>query len=272
VAAENDLLAALGTYLQAAGLAPAPKTVGVAEPADGVELPAIVLSLESTSRAGNGLGERSALITGGALPWQAAIDLHNPVLPEDSSFHLLDDARKVLNLPHGGLVKADKTFGPLTAADLTVKVAGAGRPVVAGPPTDDQVSADPTVGQLTFATALPAAGNVEVTYFLGQWEQRLTRIAGTLRVDVCAAQTADVAALSGATVEALLAPGAQSAIHRLLALGVTALSSVGAPEPPLALRRRTARFSFFFENEINQPDSSGGVIARIPITTELVVA
>ncbi|HXO21716.1 MAG TPA: hypothetical protein VOA87_17525 [Thermoanaerobaculia bacterium] len=269
--AENEFLAAVGAYLQAAGLAPAPKTVGIAEPADAGELPAVVLSLESTAGAGNGLGARSALVTG-ALPWQASIDLANPVLADDPTVTLLDSGRKVLTLPHGGLVKKDGSAGPFTADDLTVQVAGAARTVADPPPTGKQVSADPVLGQLTFATKLPATGSVDVTYFLGQWEQRLERIAGTLRVDVCAASAADAAALSAAAVGALLAPGARGAVRRLLAIGATALSSVGAPEPPLSLRRRTARFAFAFENEINQPESSGGVIHRITITPELAIA
>lgn len=271
--AENDFLTAVGAYLLAAELAPAPQRVGIAEPAEAADLPAVVLSLEATARAGNGLGERSALASG-ALAWQASIDLANPVLPGDPPappLRLLDDARRVLTLPHGGLVRKDGTAGPLTADDLTVKVGGASLQVVPPPPAGAQVSADPAAGQLTFATALPAAGSVEATYFLGSWEQRLRRFGGTLRVDVCAAQAADAAALSAAVVEALLAPAASAGIRRLLRIGLTALGSIGAPEPPLALRRRSARFAFAFENEINQPESSGGVIGRITITPELAV-
>jgi hypothetical protein len=159
VAAENDLLAALGAYLQGvAGLAPAAKTVGVAEPADASELPAVVLSLESISRAGNGLGEGSA------------------------------------------------------------------------------------------------------------------RIAGVLRADVCAAAAADAATLSAALVEALLAPAARTAILRLQAIGATELTSIGTPEPPLGLRRRTARFAFAFESESIPPEPQGEVIHTITIDTNLTVA
>src|SRR6202035_4533565 len=109
-----------------AGLAPAPKTVSVAEPADAGELPAVVLSLEPPAGAGNGLGARGPPGTG-ALPWQASIDLANPVLADDPTVTLLDSGRKVLTLPHGGLVKKDGSAGPFTADDLTVQVAGAAR-------------------------------------------------------------------------------------------------------------------------------------------------
>ena len=103
------------------------------------------------------------------------------------TFRLLNDARTILTLPHGGLVRQDGSTGPLTAADLSVTVGGTNRPVVTGPPAGDEVRADPQVGQLTFATPLPGTGTVEALYLLGQWEQRLARLAGTLRVDVCRA-------------------------------------------------------------------------------------
>jgi len=265
--AENEFLQAVATYLGGAGLAPAPASIGIAEAAGPNELPAIVLSLEATARTGNGLGQRAALITDGALPWQASIDLANPVLPEEPTFSLLNAARTVLTLPHGGLVRQDGSPGPLTAADLTVTVAGVARPVVAGPPVNDQVSADPLVGQLTFATTLPPAGVVLVSYVLGQWEQRLTRIAGTLRVDTCAAAAADAGTLGGRVVDALLAPAARAGIRRLLSIALTALSSVGAVEQPVGLRRRNARFAFTFEHELNRPESSGGLILRVPLIT-----
>jgi hypothetical protein len=157
MAAENEFLAAVGAYLEAAGLAPAPATVGIAEPGGVAELPAIVLSLATTASSANGLGGARA------------------------------------------------------------------------------------------------------------------RINGTLRLDVCALLTADVTALSAATVEALAAPGARDAIHRLLAISVNELGSVGAPEPPLALRRRPMRFGFAFESQ-SLPADPGGVIRTITIETGLAVA
>jgi hypothetical protein len=53
---------------------------------------------------------------------------------------------------------------------------------------------------------------------------------------------------------------------RLNVLAPSGVSSVGAPDPAFAnARRRTLRFTFDFENEINQPDSSGGIIGEIPL-------
>jgi hypothetical protein len=265
--AENAFLEAVAAYLNDAGLTPAPTAIGVVEPGAADELPIVVLSLETTARSGNGLGQRAALITDGALPVQASIDLANPRLPEEPTFSLLDTTRTVLTLPHGGLVRRDGSSGPLTGDDLTVVVAGVPRPVVAGAPAGNQVSADPLVGQLTFATPLPATGFVVASYVLGQWEQRLTRITGTLRADACAGAAADAGTLGGQVVDALLAPEARTAIRRLQAIALTALSSVSAVAEPVALRRRSARFAFTFEHELNRPESSGGLILRVPLIT-----
>jgi hypothetical protein len=269
--AEIAFLEAVTARLGAAALAPAPATIGVAEPATADALPALVVSLEASARAGAGIGERTSLVEG-ALPWQATIDLAHPVLPEEPSFVLLDASRTHLVLPHGGLVRHDGSSGPLGGSDLTVAVNGQSRVVVTQTPTGNQVSADALVGTLTFGTAVPATGLVTVTYFVAQWEQRVRRIAGTLRLDVCAAAPDDAVALSAAAVEALAGGAPAAVIPGLVALGVTGLSSVGAAEPASAnLRRRTIRFAFEFEQVINRPDSSGGIIQRVPITTHLRV-
>lgn len=268
--AESFFLSSVASYLSSAGLAPAPVLAGVAEPESNGDLPALVLSLESTARAHPGLGERGALMRG-VLPVQASIDLANPVLPAEPGFRLLDAARRVLILPHGGLVRQDGSDpgeAPLTAADISVTVAGGARSVVTTAPGAGEVRADPRVGTLTFGSALPATGIVIASYRLGQWEQRLERISGTLRLDVCAADAADAIALSDGAIEALLDSRARSAIRRLISLQVQSLGSVGAPTPAPVSRRRTARFGFTFEREINRPDSSGGVIARIPVTAQ----
>ncbi len=105
----NEFLRVISDYLQAgAALTPAPKTVGIADPVGAADMPAVVLSLNRVRPLGNGLGERSALITDGALPVKAVIDLANPILPEEPSFRLLNPDRTELVLPHGGLV--DKSW------------------------------------------------------------------------------------------------------------------------------------------------------------------
>ena len=256
--AERAFLAAVQAHLAGAGLSPTPAMVGPAEPEKLTELPALVLSLESAERAGNGLGERSVLMTG-ALRWQATIDLANPVLPDDPATVLLDDTRKTLILPHGGLVREDGTEGPLAPTDLTVTVNGNPR----------VFTSDPVTGTLVFVTALPATGNVTAQYFVGQWERRVERLAGVLRVDACGKTAAEAAALSDTTLDALSGERVYRGVRRLLAFGVGGVSSIALPEGVTKHRRRTLRFSFIFENEVDRPDSSGGVIRSIPITAHL---
>jgi hypothetical protein len=270
--AETFFLSSLASFLTGVGLTPAPALVGVAEPEKTNELPAIVLSLETTARAKPGIGERSQLIVGGILPWQASIDLAHPFLPEDQTFSLLDAARTTLILPNGGLVKQDGSdpgATPLAPGDITVQVGGIARTVVAGAPGANEVRADGQVGTLTFGAALPATGIVAVTYFLGQWEQRLERISGTLRIDVCAGDATDAIALSDAVIDVLLDPWARQHVERLVSIAPSSLGSIGVPESAPKLRRRSARMTFTFEREVNRPDSSGGLIARIPVKSQM---
>ena len=151
-----------------------------------------------------------------------------------------------------------------------MSVAGAPRTVVATDPDPGVVRALGT-GVLTFGAALPPTGTVAVTYFLGQWEQRLELIHGVLRIDTCAMNADDARQLSDGVVAALLSPAARTQVVRLHAITVRSISSVAAPQQGAgpAFRRRTVRFGFRFEAEINRPDSSGGIIRQIPITSQL---
>ena len=262
----NEFLRVISDYLQAqAGLTPAPKTVGIADPVSVGEMPAVVLSLNRVRPMGNGLGERSKLITDGTLPVKATIDLTNPVLPEEPSFRLLNPDRTELVLPHGGLVRVDGSQGPLGSVDLSIRVGGVDRQVVTGSPGPTQVRADPLVGRLFFGSALPANGIVEANYFLGQWEQRTSRIAGTLRIAVRDTDLARVRDLSTAVVDALQPPRS-AAIKGLHGMTLVMLGSIQPPDTALAnSRARVALLSFEFELEINRPESSGGLILRIPV-------
>lgn len=266
--AETVFLAAVAEYLKTGvALAPAPATIGIADPVAVNELPAIGLSLEAVRRLGSGLGERAALITDGALPWRATIDLANPVLPDEPGFSLLSADRRQLVLPHGGLRQADGGDGPLGASDLKVTVAGAARTLVAGPPGANEYRVDPLVGTLTFGAPLPAAGNVVADYVLGQWERRTVEIEGVLRLTVWAGVASAAGDLSSAAVDALMA-APQVGLKGLRKIAVTELGTVTAPDTLHAdARARSARFTFQYTHEINRPDSSGGIIQRVPITS-----
>ena len=270
MSAETAFLDTLAAHLEAQS-ALAGASVGAAEPAAAADLPAIVLSLEEVHRLGAGLGERASLITDGTLPVTARIDLANPVLPEEPIFRLLSEDRRTLVLPHGGWVKVDGTLGPLASADLQVAVAGAPRTVVDAAPGATEVRPDPAVGTLLFGAALPAAGIVQATYVLGQWERRVTPIAGVLRIDVRAANASEVGPLSVAVIDALA--GDEALPRGLRKIALNQVSSIGARAQELGNSRgRSLRLAFEYEHVIDRPDSSGGVIRRIPVLTRLASA
>jgi hypothetical protein len=269
---ETFFLSALGAFLSGLPLSPKPK-VGVVEPADTTDLPAVVLSLEQALRPKVGLGDQGSLIRRGALKWSAEIDLASPYLPDDPghTFSLVSEDRLQLTLPHGGLVHADGTEGtPLTDTDLQVTVADTNRPVVPGAPTGLQVQPSPETGVLSFATALPGTGLAKVAYFLGQWERRVDRLSGVLRLDVCATGPADAQAVADGVLDALLSPAARQGVPRLIGISLRSFSSVGLPEAGGAhARRREARLDFQYEHDVDRPDSSGGIIQRLPITANV---
>ncbi|MEJ8849518.1 hypothetical protein [Variovorax rhizosphaerae] len=266
MAAETAFLDALATHL-AARPALAGARIGAAEPAVAGELPAVVLSLAEVHRLGAGLGERASLITG-ALPVTSTVDLANPVLPEEPTFRLLSTDRRTLVMPHGGWVKLDGSDLPLEAADLQVSVAGAARTVVKAAPGANEVRPDAPIGTLLFGAALPPAGHVVATYRIGQWERRLTPIAGMLHVDIRAAAAADVQAFAGAVIDALDKElGTLPAGLRKIALN--RVSSIAVPDAAFAnARGRGLDFAFEYEHPIDRPDSSGGVILRIPVAMQ----
>jgi hypothetical protein len=175
--AEVAFIDALSSFVAAVpGLTPPPALIGPVAPiTPGIHLPAIVFALTEVTRPGTGMGGGMEPLAG-ALPWQATIDLADPTLPDIPDFSLISPDRLSLILPHGGLVRNDGTEDPLAAVDFSLSVNGASRPLVAPPPTGDQISVDPVAGVVTFATALPAAGTVIAAYHIGQWERQVTMI------------------------------------------------------------------------------------------------
>jgi hypothetical protein len=265
---ETAYLASITAYFRQAGvLTPVPATIGVVDPEQADQLPALVLSIEQAGRLGTGLGERTAVATG-ALPWTAKIDLANPVLPGDPSFHLLSDDRRSLSLPHGGLVRADGSTGIASAADIQASLPDQNFVLKNAAPGAGEFTADLLGGLLTFGAALPAAGVLTVHYFIGQWERRVLRMAGQLRADVLAADSAAAQALSEAVLEALDA--AASSVAGLASIAPKQIGSVQATPPgSIAARQRVLYFDFQFDLEINQPDTSGGIIRQIPVNALL---
>jgi hypothetical protein len=264
---ETAFLNALAAFLREPGrLTPAPISVGIAEPVAAGEAPAVALSLPLVRRLGPGGSGGGIEPMSGALAVDVSIDLGAPFLPDLPGFSLVAADRLSLILPHGGLVRADGDAGALSAADFSLTVAGASRPLMPPPPAGDGISVDPLQGIVTLATALPAAGTVAAHYHIGSWERRTTLLGGELMLAVYAAAAADAEALSVAATRALLndnLPGLRS----------LALDQLGAiiPPPPngAGLRSRIARFQFKFEHVVDDAFSSGGLIRTIPITTIL---
>lgn len=266
----TEFLRVIANYLRnEAGLNPGPALVGIADPVSSTELPAVVLSMVKVRQLGNGLGERSALITNGALPWTSTLDLAN--LPSETASIFTASGRRELVLPHGGLVRRDHTVGALRQTDISVRVAEEAetRPLASAIPTGNEFQVDPQVGRLVFANPLPNAGIVSASYFLGQWEERVSSMAGLLRLTVHATDAGVVGRLSDAAVEALEPPRSK-AIEGLKGMNLVKLGSIQKPDEGLAQSRaRVALLSFEFELKINQPESSGGIIVGVRVKSHL---
>jgi len=268
---ESAFLNAIAAYLAGpAGLSPAPVSVGAAEPVADTEAPALVLSLDQVRRLDGGIGGGFELMSG-ILAVTSTIDLASPFLVDEPGFSLLSGDRLVLTLPHGGLIRADGLDGALGPDDIQIAVDEVARPLAAPPPQDQEFSVDAVSGQLTFATPLPATGDVVASYHLGQWERQVRRIAGVMRLDVRAAAAATVDQLGTAALRALDV-ASSGAVQGLRKLAPTSLGVVTPPDPLRgATRGRSAVFAFEFDHIVDAPASSGGIIDRIPITTTLTL-
>ena len=267
---EVAFLDAVAAFLAGpAGLSPAPGTVGFGEPVIGDVLPLLMLSLVTVNRLDIGLGGGLTEVSQGALPVTATIDLAQPVLPGPPPLQLLDPTRRLLTLPHGGLIRADGLDGPLGPGDIVVTVAGQLRTLSAGVPGPAQYAVDPLVGQLAFGAALPAAGAVVARYNLGIWERSTTLIDGTLDLGIWDTDLPRLGAISAVAVRALLG-AARGPLPGLRRIGLASLGAVAAPQSagPFA-RMRPARFGFQYEHILDAPASSGGIIRRVPITSRL---
>ena len=279
--AELAFLDAVTTYLAATPLTPAVAAarIGVTEPFAAGDLPSVVLSLDASERRRVGLGDRGELMHG-ALAVSSSIDHANPVLSTEPTFTLLSADRRTLVMPHGGQVRADGSEGVLANVDLIVRLGATTFTVVPGAPAAGEVRADPLTGTLVFGAALPNAGTLQLQYFLGEWERRTERIVGTLRADCCAANATDAQSLATSVVRRLLDPVARDDIQLLLTIALSYLGAAVHRSPianvppnaqPVPHFRRAATFAFEFQHLIDAADSSGGIIRRIPVTTQLEV-
>lgn len=263
--ATNTLLNALESYLNGAGLIPAPKSIGVAEPTGAAEIPSIVLSLNELVIPSTGLGEHTEAVSG-ALRTGSEIDLTNPKLPGDPDFSLLSADGKSLTLLHGGLVDKDGFENPLLAADIQVSHEATSFTVVSGTPSAGEVNVLAADGLLTFKDPLPSTGTLTASYFVGQWERKVEQLAGLVDL-VIVGDSNTAAAILGANVMQAMA----NAVETVSGLRKLIPASVG-PVTSFALgtgsnRQRQLSWRFDYEHIINQAESSGGIIQRIAMRT-----
>src|SRR5829696_1551235 len=162
----GSLISALQSHLEAA-LGDEPPTIGAAEPGASTELPAVVLSLSDVGQRLVSLGRQPRPTETGALRIDTELDLADPVARfPDENVRLLSDDRRVLQIPHGAIVRADGTpTRPFGAEDLTVEVGGNAVAVVDETPAAGQVRPEPDTGELRFGSALPATGRLELGCF-----------------------------------------------------------------------------------------------------------
>ncbi len=256
----------------AATLPPPTPAVGPAQPATSADLPAVAISVTRAEQPLPALGRTPASVMTGALRVTTTIDLADPVLHlpgEDVS--LLSPDRRVVHLPHGSVVRADGIGEhPFGAGDLLVRVGATTFPPVAGAPTAAQVQLDPQAGILQFLNPLPAAGTMELGYFIGAWEVRTERHQGEVELEVFAASGAAAADLS-AGVDAVLTRDpipVATGLRRVEPLG---LGPITVPPAVLGLvattRTRVLRYRFSFERIDPVIQTSGGPIIRVDVAS-----
>lgn len=264
---------AVGEHLRAE-LSPRPPLVGGTEPDGPGQLPAVTLSLAAVTSPHPGVGAVPLGEMTGALAVSVAIALGAAYLDfPDGRMPLLSADRKVVQLPHGAIVRRDGTQqSPFDGHDLTVVRKGDGGPksytVVAAAPRATQVRPTAVTGQLVFGRALPAKGSMEVSYFVGTWEVRFEHFAGELHVDAFALVADEADALSR-RVEAALAPDRSRRIAGLRRLAPTgwgplSLSGTGTV-------RRSLAYRFDYEREEPVVVTAGGPLQRVRVTSTLSV-
>jgi len=254
----------------AATLPPPSPAVGPTQPATGADLPAVAISVTRAEQPLPALGRTPVSVMTGALRVETSIDLADPVLHlpgEDVS--LLSPDRRVVHLPHGSVVRADGIGDhPFGTGDLLVRVGPTTFPPVAGVPSAAQVQLDAQAGILQFLNVLPAAGTLELGYFIGAWEVRTERHQGEVEVEVFAASGAVAADLSAA-VDAVLTRDpipVATGLRRVEPLGLGPITVAPAVLGLAATSRsRVLRYRFSFERIDPVIQTSGGPIVRVDV-------
>jgi hypothetical protein len=261
----SALVGMVRDQLAAAAIADLPPVDALA-PATPAEVPRITVSAAEAVSGQRGLGRVPAAPFHGALRVDTAIDLADPVLHlPGEDVPLLSGNRRVLQLPHGAVVKEDGTdLPPYMQSDLLVQRGATAFTPVHAAPAAGQVQLDIPSGALTFPSPLAATGVLQLGYFIGLWEVQVERFAATLFVDISHDDAAAHEALTQAVERALTAPWPPSrGVRTIDALAVSA----AAPLSGLPAGHRSRRLTYRVDVERIEPlvQTSGGPIRSIEI-------
>lgn len=254
--------AALGT------ISPAPAIAGIGTPTAASELPAVVVSAVDIEERLTGIGSRPAPSRRGALAIDDDFDLTDPVavFADGSEVALVSLDRATFFLPFGPAVSSDGIeLVTLGSADITVAIDSVAQTIVSGDPAAGEVRANAQLGTLDFGTPLPATGQLNVSWFLGEWEVTVHRFQGTLAVDVYAATVAEINTISRA-IETILIPEALGGISGLQSASPRFFGPVGSPQEAVG-SGRLRRIEFKVDAEIEDPVllGGGGLISRVDV-------
>lgn len=241
-------------------------SIGVALPRLTADLPNISLALNNLQIPSIGLGQHTEVVSG-ALGVETVIDLAQPILESaDGSVTLITADRLLATLLHGGLVDQDGTDTPLQASDIQVSINEVPLVLNQTSPSPGQFAVSAINGQVQFGEALPASGTLRVSYFIGQWQRIIQQLSGELRLQIMSANLAEAENLSNDVVS--LSTNAAEQIGGLSSLHLNQLSEINNQSFDNGVAYyRTAVWHFMFENIINQPESSGGIIQSIVLRT-----
>ena len=258
----SRLISVVSAYLNGALDVPS-LGVGSFYPTVANELPRITLSVSNAEQQLSGVGRRPRAEVEGALPVSISLDLADPVVAfPDETVTLVSTDRRTITLPHGPVVRANGLDTlPFTAADITVEVDDTPWTLVSGTPSGQQFNIDPQVGQVRTGAALPAAGQLDVSYHAGRWEVQTFRTQGELTAEIFAGTTALVDEISNDMLDALRLPGALPTLGKLIATGLGPIDRLG----PERANSRSRKVTFHFDYELEEPvvRTGGGIITRI---------
>jgi len=258
---------------QIAAQVPGAPSVGSAAPASAGELPLVTVAIEAATSSMRSIGQVPGPVQTGALRVDVELDLADLVLhvggDPSMDVPLISDGRRLLQLPHGSIVRADGTdTPPFDGGDLLVRAGATTFTPVQTAPGAGEVQLDVAAGTLRFPSALATSGTLSLGYFIGAWEVRVDRFSATAHLDVAAA-SADALATLVPQVERALAQERIPVASGIRRIEPTALSA-GTPAFAATDAPRRQRLTYTIEFEAIDPiiPTSGGPIVTVDVDVE----